>query len=143
MQKPCGPCPTSPGAARYLPGVQAFNLPPVPLREDEHGIIRFAGSRVTLDSLVALFDRGATAEEIAQSLPTLALGDVYAVLSYVLAHRADVDAYLDGRDGEDRIARDEAEKRSPSGDLRARLQARREGGGGATARMVARRSERF
>jgi uncharacterized protein (DUF433 family) len=110
--------------------VQAFNLPPVPLREDEHGIVRFAGSRVTLDSLVALFDRGATAEEIVQSLPTLALGDVYAVLSYVLVHRPDVDAYLTRRDREEHAARDEAEARSPSGDLRARLLARGHGGGG-------------
>jgi len=110
--------------------VQAFNLPPVPLRRDEHGIIRFSGSRVTLDSLVALFDRGATAEEIVQSLPTLGLGDVYAVLSYVLVHRADVDAYLALRDGQERASRAEAEKRSPSTDLRSRLQARREGGGG-------------
>ncbi len=115
---------------RYPVGVQAFNLPPVPLREDEHGVVRFAGSRVTLDSLVALFDRGATAEEIVQSLPTLALGDVYAVLSYVLVHRPDVDAYLARRDHEEHAAREEAEVRSPSKDLRARLQARRQGGGG-------------
>jgi uncharacterized protein (DUF433 family) len=107
--------------------VQAFNLPPVPLREDEHGIIRFAGSRVTLDSLVALFDRGATAEEIVQSLPSLALGDVYAVLSYVLVHRVEVDTYLAHREREEHATRDETERRSPSSDLRVRLQARREG----------------
>jgi uncharacterized protein (DUF433 family) len=110
--------------------VQAFSVPPVPLREDEHGVIRFAGSRVTLDSLVALFDRGATAEEIVQSFPTLALGDVYAVLSYVIVRRADVDAYLARRGREEDAAREEAERRSPSADLRARLIARRDGGDG-------------
>src|SRR5262245_5205020 len=64
--------------------MQAFDLPPAPLVEDGHGVIRIAGSRVTLDSIVALFDRGATAEEIVQSFPTLALADVYATLSYVV-----------------------------------------------------------
>ena len=116
--------------ARYPPLVQAFDLPPVPLREDEHGVIRVAGSRVTLDSIVALFDRGATAEEIAQSFPTLGLGDVYAVLSYVVGRRGDVDVYVARRAREDDEARAESEKRSPSADLRARLVARRGGGAG-------------
>jgi uncharacterized protein (DUF433 family) len=108
--------------------MQAFSLPPVPLREDENGVVRVAGSRITLDSLVALFDRGATAEEIAQSLPTLPLGDVYAVLSYVVGRRTDVDSYLARRAGEESAAREDAERRSPSADLRARLVARGRGG---------------
>jgi hypothetical protein len=41
--------------------------------------------------VVTLFDRGATAEEIAQSFPSLSLGEVYAVLSYVVARRAEVE----------------------------------------------------
>jgi uncharacterized protein (DUF433 family) len=107
--------------------VQAFDLPPIPLREDEHGVIRIAGSRVTLDSVVALFDRGATAEEIVQSFPTLSLGDAYAVLSYVVARRGDVDVYLARRAQEEDAAREEAEQRWPSADLRARLVARGRG----------------
>jgi uncharacterized protein (DUF433 family) len=112
---------------RYPSGVQAFDLPPVPLREDDHGVIRIEGSRVTLDSVVALFDRGATAEEIVQSFPTLALGDVYTVLSYVVVRRGDVDVYLTRRAREEDAAREEAEKRWPSAGLRARLVARRRG----------------
>jgi uncharacterized protein (DUF433 family) len=114
---------------RYPFLVQAFSLPPVPLREDEHGVVRVVGSRVTLDSLVTLFDRGATAEELAQSFPSVALGDVYAVLSYVVVRRGDVDVYMARRRREDDEARADAEPRSPSADLRARLIAR--GGGGA------------
>lgn len=114
---------------RYPSGVQAFELPPVPLREDEHGVIRVAGSRVTLDSIVSLFERGATAEEVVQSFPTLALGDVYVVLSYILARRDVVDAYLSRRATEEDVARGEAEERSPSAELRARLDARRGGVG--------------
>ncbi len=107
--------------------MQAFSLPPVPLREDEHGVIRVGASRVTLDSLVALFDHGATAEELAQSFPTLGLAEVYAVLSYVVARREVVDAYLERRGPVESQAREDAQRRSPSAELRARLSARRVG----------------
>ena len=90
-------------------------------------MIRIAGSRVTLDSVVAVFDRGATAEEIVQSFPTLALGDVYAVLSYVIMRRGDVDVYLARRGQEEEAAREDAEKRWSSADLRQRLLARQRG----------------
>ena len=105
----------------------AFELPPVPLHEDEHGVIRVAASRVTLDSVVALFDRGATAEEIVQSFPTLRPGDVYVVLGYVIMRRVDVDAYLAQRAEREDAAREQAEQRSPSAELRARLIARQRG----------------
>ena len=108
----------------------AFDLPPAPLREDEHGVIRAAGSRVTLDSLVALFDRGGTAEEIVQSFPTLALADVYAILDFVVRRRATVDAYLARRRGEDDKAREASERRAPSDDLHGRLVARKASGEG-------------
>lgn len=110
--------------------MQAFELPPLPLREDEHGIIRVSGSRVTLDSVVTLFDRGATAEEIAQCFPSLSLGDLYAVLSYVVVRRADVETYLTRRHREDDEAREDADRRSPPTGLRARLLARRNAGEG-------------
>jgi uncharacterized protein (DUF433 family) len=38
----------------------------VPIHTDIDGMIRVGGTRVTLDTLVAAFDAGATAEEIAQ-----------------------------------------------------------------------------
>jgi uncharacterized protein (DUF433 family) len=105
--------------------MHAFDLPPVPLAADEHGIIRVARSRVTLDSIVALFDRGATAEEIAQSFPSLTLGDVYAVLHAIVVRRDDVDAYLVQRRADDDATRIETERRSPPGGLRERLAARK------------------
>jgi hypothetical protein len=33
---------------------------------DENGVVRVAGTRVTLDTLIAAFNTGATSEEIAQ-----------------------------------------------------------------------------
>ena len=89
-----------------------------------------AGSRVTLESIVSLFDGGATAEEIVQSFPTLGLPDVYATLDFVLRRRESVDAYLERRRGEDEESSKEVERRSPQGELRRRLEARRQGRGG-------------
>lgn len=53
-----------------------------------------AGSRVSLDSIVYAFLGGQTAESIAQAFPVLSLEQVYGALTYYLAHRQEVDAYL-------------------------------------------------
>jgi uncharacterized protein (DUF433 family) len=98
---------------------------PVPLTTDAHGLIRVAGTRVTLDTIVAAFEEGATAEEIAQQYPTLALADVYAVLGFCLRESETVAAYLHKREGARAAVRAENEKRYPPGDIRNRLLARR------------------
>jgi hypothetical protein len=43
----------------------------IPLSKDADGVYRVGASRVTLDRVVRAFNRGATAEEIAQDPPTL------------------------------------------------------------------------
>ncbi len=98
---------------------------PVPLRVDGRGVIRVGHTRVTLDSLVASFGAGATAEEIAQRYPSLDLGDVYAVIAYYLRHQAEVDAYLDQQRREAaQIQREHEAHFDPAG-VRERLLARR------------------
>jgi len=67
---------------------------PVPIETDLDGTARLSGSRVTLDSVVAAFNTGATAEEIVFQYPTLQLPDVYAVITYYLRQQKDVDTYL-------------------------------------------------
>jgi len=52
------------------------------------------GSRVSLDSIVYGFLDGQSAEAIAQAYPVLTLEQVYGVLTYYLANRAEIDAYL-------------------------------------------------
>ena len=64
---------------------------PVPLTTDSDGVVRVARTRVTLDTVVAAFAEGATAEEIAQQYPSLDLADVYSVLAYFLRHRSEVE----------------------------------------------------
>jgi uncharacterized protein (DUF433 family) len=88
-------------------------------------VIRVVGSRVTLDSVVAVFDRGAGPEEVVQSFPSLNLGDVYAVLAWVMSQRTTVDAYIERRTREEREARQDVEGRSQPSELREKLLARR------------------
>lgn len=72
---------------------------PVPLRIDEDGVVRIAGTRVPLDIVVDAFQDGATAEEIVIRYPALRLADVYSIIAYYLHHQAEVDAYL-AKEGE-------------------------------------------
>ena len=88
-------------------------------------MIRVGNTRVSLESVVTAFDRGASAEEILDCFPTLDLATVYATLAYVLSDRRRVDEYLDERETTIAELREEAEKRFPPKGLRARLLARR------------------
>jgi uncharacterized protein (DUF433 family) len=108
--------------------VHAFDLGPAPLVEDDDGVLRVTGTRVTLDSIVAAFDLGATPEEIVQRYPAVDLASAYALIAYTLRHRDSVDAYLTGRATAGVETQAEVEARfSPDG-LRARLLARRAAG---------------
>lgn len=68
---------------------------PSPLREDLGGAIRVGSTRVALETLLHLYRRGASPEEIVASFPTLKLADVYSVIGYYLRHQPEVDAYLE------------------------------------------------
>jgi uncharacterized protein (DUF433 family) len=64
----------------------------VPIERDEYGMIRVGGTRVTLQTVVAAFNRGGTPETIVDQYPALALSDVYLVARYDLRHRDEIDA---------------------------------------------------
>jgi len=97
----------------------------VPLAADGDGVIRVAGTRVTLDTVTEAFEQGATAEEIVQQYPSLSLADVYSVLGYLLRHQAEVAAYLDQRAERRNAVRQEHERRFDPQGVRGRLLARR------------------
>jgi uncharacterized protein (DUF433 family) len=105
--------------------VQALQPIPAPLRQNEHGVLLVGDTRVTLDSVVARFDAGATPEEIVQQFPSLDLAEVYAVVAYLLGNRAEVDEYLEVRDRAAANIRAENERRAPPAGVRERLLARR------------------
>jgi uncharacterized protein (DUF433 family) len=102
-----------------------IEAPPVPLRTDEHGVMRVGTTRVPLDTIVFAFNHGSSPEEIVMSYPTLELADVYAVVNYYLHNRSEVDVYLSQREGEGARIREENEKGFPQAGIRARLLARR------------------
>jgi len=97
----------------------------VPIHTDADGVVRVAGTRVTLDTIVAAFDAGATAEEIAQQYSSVPLPDVYSVITYYLRHKAEVSAYLQRRQEQAATVREEVERRFPPSGIRERLLARR------------------
>jgi uncharacterized protein (DUF433 family) len=68
------------------------------VRRDEHGVLRVGNTRVMLDSVVAAFHLGHSAETIAQQYPALQLEEVYGAIAYYLANQAEVDKYLRNQD---------------------------------------------
>jgi uncharacterized protein (DUF433 family) len=104
--------------------LNAAAVEPIPLLTDADGVIRVAETRVTLDTVVDNFMTGASPEEIAQDFPVLHLDDVYAVLTYYLRHRNEVDSYLRERRERGKAIRAEIETRSSQTGLRDRLLAR-------------------
>jgi uncharacterized protein (DUF433 family) len=99
---------------------------PVPLTANEHGVLRITGTRVSLDSVIAAFDLGATPEQIVHKFPTLKLADVYAVITYYLRHQDEVQSYLTEQRKASEALRKELEAEfPPPKNLRARLLKRR------------------
>ena len=98
---------------------------PAPLKINPHGVVCVGETRVTLDTVVAVFKQGATAEEIVQRYPSLRLGDVYASIAFYLNHREDVEEYLQQRQQQAQEIRQMNEARFDSQGLRDRLLARR------------------
>jgi len=96
-----------------------------PLTTNADGVVRIGGTRVTLETVVGVFHDGATAEEIVQRYPSLALADVYAVIGYYLKYRPDVDDYLrQERQRSDQVRQENERQFDPTG-VRERLLARR------------------
>ncbi len=65
-----------------------------PFTITEHGTIRIAGSRVSLDMVIHPYKLGATAEQIAYCFLSLSLADIYPAIAYHLTHREEVEEYL-------------------------------------------------
>ncbi len=104
----------------------SFAVKPVPLRVDNDDVIRVGNTRVTLDSVVEAFMEGETAEEIAQQFPSLGLVDIYAVISYYLEQKPEIEAYMQQRSRQRQSLKNINEKRNDPHGIRKRLQARRD-----------------
>jgi uncharacterized protein (DUF433 family) len=100
----------------------------IPLKTDAHGVVRVSNTRVTLDTIVAAFKEGATAEEIAQQYPVVPLADVYYVIGYYLRRRDEVETYLGKRKKEADALQKQTEARFNPVGIRERLLARQKNG---------------
>jgi uncharacterized protein (DUF433 family) len=100
---------------------------PMPLVLGPDGVMRVGGTRVPLETVLAAFAGGATAEEIAQQYPSIPLADVYQVIGYGLRHSAELEPYLARRRQDIRETRGLNEFRWPPDGIRDRLLARRRG----------------
>lgn len=63
--------------------------------EQRDGGYQVVETRVSFDSIVYAFLGGQTAESIAQSFPVLTLEQVYGAIAFYLAHRSEIDVYLE------------------------------------------------
>ena len=100
---------------------------PAPVRLDEYGVLRVADTRVSLDSVVYDFNRGADAAEIQQNFDTLSLAEVHAAIAYYLHNKEKVDAYLVEQEIEHKRMRAEHEAKYPPKLTREMLLARKNG----------------
>ena len=64
------------------------------------GLIRIDGTRITVHRVATPYKQGQTAEDIAQTYPHLALGQVYAALAYYHANRDEIESELASADAQ-------------------------------------------
>ncbi|GAB4188907.1 MAG: hypothetical protein Fur006_29680 [Coleofasciculaceae cyanobacterium] len=96
-----------------------------PLETNADGVVQVGKTRVTLDTVVAVFNQGATAEEIVYRYPSLKLADVYATIGFYLNHQQDVETYLQQRQQQAQKVRKMNEAKFDPQGLRDRLLARK------------------
>ena len=100
----------------------------IPLKMDKDGVIRVSKTRVTLDTIVAAFLEGLTAEEIAVQYPVVPLADVYSVIGYYLHQKKKVETSLKRREKFAETIRKQNEARFSTSNIRERLLARKKNG---------------
>jgi uncharacterized protein (DUF433 family) len=103
----------------------AIEIDSPPLHSDPFGVVRVAGTRLTLDTLLSVYNRGATVEDLHEGFPFIELSDLHAVVAYYLRHRQQVDEYLKSNQETAELRRQAAEPDFPPV-LKARLLASRQ-----------------
>ena len=60
----------------------------------ESGALRLIGTRIGIEAIVYEFREGRSPESIRQSYPILSLEEIYGAITFYLANKAEVDAYV-------------------------------------------------
>ena len=93
----------------------------IPLTTTKNGVIRIAGTRIGLDIVVEEYNAGMSPEEIVYNYPSLSLADTYAVITYYLLHKSDVDQYIEQLNRQAEQIRQSVETQYGLNDVRQRL----------------------
>src|SRR5207253_10790348 len=122
----CSVAVKTPTILRVMAIVETTQEGPLTVTPDRS--IRIAGSRVSLNSVIYNYRRGATAKEIALRFPGLRLADIHSCISYCLNHQDEVDKYLADReeaaaDLRERISTDPLQQQGVS-EMRERIKTR-------------------
>lgn len=96
--------------------------------EQRDGGYWIKGTRISLDSVVYAFKRGAAPESIKRSFPLLSLEEIYGAITFYLAHEQQIDSYLEQSEKEFEARGKEmnAQARSRNPELFERLEKARE-----------------
>ena len=62
--------------------------------EQREGGYWIRDTRISLDSIVEAFKRGAAPESINRSFPLLSLEEIYGAITFYLSHEQEIDSYL-------------------------------------------------
>ena len=89
------------------------------------GSVRVIGSRITLHTMVSIFDQGYTPEMAISSFPSLSLDKVNAVFQYIADNRSVVDEYMERYEIEAKEIRKKIEAQFPTRGLKEKLLARK------------------
>lgn len=100
---------------------------PKPVRLDAFGVLRVGKTRVSLDSVVYGFKRGADAAEIQRDFDTLTLAEVHAALAFYLHNKEKIEAYLEQQEIEWERSRRDHEAAFPPKITGTVLRARKNG----------------
>jgi uncharacterized protein (DUF433 family) len=68
------------------------------VKADEHGVLRVGDTHVLLDSIVAAYREGHSAETIQSQYPALTLEQVYGAIAWCLGHPGELGNYLRRQD---------------------------------------------
>jgi uncharacterized protein (DUF433 family) len=101
----------------------------VPLVDRYEGTIRtirVIGSRITLDTLVHIYQRENSVEYLEQGFPTLSLEQIKAVINWYLTHQREANEYLEEGDAEAERQRQWIESQPGYAERREKLLRQRE-----------------
>src|SRR5262245_7281745 len=106
-----------------------MNLPEF-LTRDTDGFIHMTGSRVGLQHLIHYYNDGYSPEMLASEYPSLSLALIHKVIAFYLENQGKVDAYIASCRAESEQHRRVAQPGPGVAELRRRLAARQQIGGG-------------